>query len=43
LRLRAGRGPADAPQAILSGDRQEIRARAAQLALYRLLGALRTG
>jgi len=34
---------AEARHAILSGDRQEIRARAAQLALYRLLGALHTG
>jgi nicotinamide-nucleotide amidase len=39
----AAGGRAEARHAILSGDRQEIRARAAQLALYRLLGALRTG
>jgi nicotinamide-nucleotide amidase len=36
-------GRAEARHAMLSGDRQEIRARAAQLALYRLLGTLLRG
>ncbi len=39
----AAGGRAEARHAILSGDRQEIRARAAQLALYRLLGTLLRG